>query len=72
MKKIQFLKPRLISADFKETVNILKSGWLAHGGITKKFEETVRGRLTEMLAYFESKKILGELTLVVTGKEDEK
>ena len=40
MKKIQFLKPRLISADFKEMVNILKSGWLAHSEITKKFEET--------------------------------
>ncbi len=41
MKKIQFLKPRLISTDIKEAVAILKSGWLAHGGVTRKFEETL-------------------------------
>jgi len=38
--------------------------------LTKKFEETVRGRLSEILAYFEKKKILGEWAIVVSGKED--
>lgn len=36
--------------------------------LTKKFEETVRGGLSEILAYFEKKKILGEWTVVVEGK----
>ena len=36
--------------------------------MTKKFEETVRGRLFEILSYFEKKKILGEWVIVVAGQ----
>ena len=36
--------------------------------LTKKFEETVRGTVSEILAYFEKKKILGEWAVVVEGK----
>ncbi|PKM70527.1 MAG: 16S rRNA (cytidine(1402)-2'-O)-methyltransferase [Firmicutes bacterium HGW-Firmicutes-18] len=38
--------------------------------ITKKFEETVRGDLEEVLEYFESKEIKGEFVLVVKGSEE--
>ncbi|MDP3387345.1 MAG: 16S rRNA (cytidine(1402)-2'-O)-methyltransferase [Eubacteriales bacterium] len=38
--------------------------------ITKKFEETVRGDLGEVLAYFEAKDIKGEFVLVVKGSEE--
>lgn len=37
--------------------------------ITKKFEETVRGDLGEVLDYFEGKEIKGEFVLVVKGNE---
>ena len=36
--------------------------------MTKKFEETVRGGLSEILGYFEKRKILGEWVIVVSGK----
>ena len=36
--------------------------------MTKKFEETVRGKLSEILDYFGKKKILGEWVIVVSGK----
>lgn len=35
--------------------------------MTKKFEETVRGKLSEILPHFEGKKVMGELTMVVAG-----
>ena len=38
--------------------------------LTKKFEETVRGTFSEILAYFEKKKILGEWVIVVSGKQE--
>jgi len=38
--------------------------------MTKKFEETVRGKLSEILNYFEKKKILGEWVIVMAGKEN--
>jgi 16S rRNA (cytidine1402-2'-O)-methyltransferase len=37
--------------------------------MTKKFEETTRGKLSEILSYFESKKVLGEFAIVVKGNE---
>ncbi|MBI4395345.1 MAG: 16S rRNA (cytidine(1402)-2'-O)-methyltransferase [Candidatus Omnitrophica bacterium] len=36
--------------------------------MTKKFEETVRGNLSEISAYFEKRKILGEWVIVIAGK----
>ena len=36
--------------------------------MTKKFEETVRGTLSEILSRFEKKNILGEWAIVVAGK----
>ncbi len=36
--------------------------------LTKLFEETVNGTLTEVIQYFEGKKIKGEIVLVVAGK----
>jgi 16S rRNA (cytidine1402-2'-O)-methyltransferase len=38
--------------------------------LTKKFEETVRGSLSEILEYFEKKKILGEYVVVVEGMKE--
>lgn len=38
--------------------------------MTKKFEETMRGRLSEILAHLEGKKILGEWVIVVSGKDE--
>lgn len=37
--------------------------------MTKKFEETVRGALSEILDYFLKKKILGEWVIVVAGQK---
>lgn len=37
--------------------------------LTKKFEETVRGNLFQILGYFGEKKILGEYVIVVEGTE---
>jgi len=39
--------------------------------LTKKFEETVRGRISEVRNYFESKSIKGEFVLIVEGKARE-
>lgn len=36
--------------------------------LTKLFEETVRGTLTEIIAYFAEKTIKGEIVIVVAGK----
>lgn len=36
--------------------------------LTKKFEETVRGKLSEILERFEKGKVLGEFVIVVAGK----
>jgi 16S rRNA (cytidine1402-2'-O)-methyltransferase len=36
--------------------------------ISKKFEETVRGNATELIAHFESNPIKGEFVVVVSGK----
>ena len=36
--------------------------------MTKKFEETKRGTISEILDYFSGKKLLGEFTIVVAGK----
>jgi 16S rRNA (cytidine1402-2'-O)-methyltransferase len=38
--------------------------------LTKKFEETVRGRISEILAVFSGRKILGEFVLVIHGHSD--
>ncbi len=38
--------------------------------MTKKFEETVRGTLSEVLNYFDKRKILGEWVIVVAGKQE--
>ncbi|GAA4420117.1 16S rRNA (cytidine(1402)-2'-O)-methyltransferase [Nibrella viscosa] len=40
--------------------------------LTKVYEETVRGTLPEIIAYFAEKTIKGELVIVVQGKEPEK
>ena len=37
--------------------------------LTKKFEETVRGRLTEIQKHFAKGKILGEIVIVAAGKD---
>lgn len=37
--------------------------------ISKKFEESVRGRLSEVLQKFSQKEILGEFVIVVAGKD---
>jgi len=36
--------------------------------ITKKFEEFYKGRLTDLLQYLETKKIKGEIVLIIQGK----
>jgi 16S rRNA (cytidine1402-2'-O)-methyltransferase len=38
--------------------------------LTKKFEETVRGRISEILAVFSGRKILGEFVLIIHGHRD--
>ena len=38
--------------------------------LTKKFEQTVRGRITAVKDYFSGKSIRGEFVLVVEGKDD--
>ena len=38
--------------------------------ISKKFEETVRGTLPEIIAHFTDKKVKGEIVLVVSGKSE--
>ena len=38
--------------------------------LTKVYEETLRGSLTEVLEYFKSKTLKGEFVIVVAGKED--
>ncbi len=40
--------------------------------ITKKFEQTVRGTLSEVLAYFKSHEPKGEFVMVLAGKPKEK
>jgi len=40
--------------------------------ITKKFEEFFRGSLEELISYLESKKIKGEIVLIVEGNSDKK
>ncbi|GAA4456662.1 16S rRNA (cytidine(1402)-2'-O)-methyltransferase [Nibrella saemangeumensis] len=40
--------------------------------LTKIYEETVRGTLPEIIAYFAEKTIKGEIVIVVQGKEPEK
>lgn len=40
--------------------------------ITKKFEETVRGTVEEVLAHFRAKDPKGEFVMVVAGKRDKK
>ncbi len=37
--------------------------------LTKRFEEAIRGRVTELIKYFEEHKPRGELVVVVKGKE---
>lgn len=37
--------------------------------LTKMFEETVRGTLEEVIAYFKAKTVKGEIVIVVEGKE---
>ena len=39
--------------------------------MTKKFEETIRGKISEVLSQIAQKKILGEWVIVVQGKKDE-
>jgi 16S rRNA (cytidine1402-2'-O)-methyltransferase len=36
--------------------------------LTKKFEEIIRGKITEVESYFERKKVKGEMVIVVEGK----
>lgn len=38
--------------------------------LTKVYEETIRGSLTEVLEYFKSKTLKGEFVIVVAGKEN--
>lgn len=40
--------------------------------LTKKFEEFVRGSVSEVLSVFENRKILGEFVLVIHGQEKRK
>lgn len=40
--------------------------------LTKKFEEIRRGKITEVLNYFEMKKVKGEMVIVVQGKVESK
>ncbi len=37
--------------------------------LTKLYEETVNGTLTEIIAYFSDKTIKGEIVIVVDGKK---
>lgn len=36
--------------------------------LTKLYEETVRGTLTEMITHFQDKNVKGEIVIVVGGK----
>jgi 16S rRNA (cytidine1402-2'-O)-methyltransferase len=38
--------------------------------LTKMFEETKTGKLAEVLAYFQSKEVKGEIVLIVDGKRE--
>lgn len=38
--------------------------------LTKKFEEFYRGSISEVISYYESKGVKGEITLLISGKQD--
>ena len=38
--------------------------------ITKKFEETIRGTVSEILLHFENKDLKGEFVVVLEGKRE--
>lgn len=40
--------------------------------LTKKFEEIIRGKITDVKSYFEKKKIKGEMVIIVEGEADNK
>jgi 16S rRNA (cytidine1402-2'-O)-methyltransferase len=37
--------------------------------LTKKFEEAIRGRISEVIAELEMRAVKGEMTLMITGYE---
>ena len=37
--------------------------------MTKKFEQQIGSNINEVIEYFEGKEVLGEITLVIKGKE---
>lgn len=39
--------------------------------ISKKFEETIRGTLNELITHFTEKKVKGEIVMVVSGKSEQ-
>lgn len=39
--------------------------------LTKMFEETVNGTVTELVNYFSQKDVKGEIVIVIEGKPDE-
>ena len=40
--------------------------------LTKKFEETIGNNIKQVISYFESREIIGELTIVIKGVNKEK
>ena len=56
-------------ADMREVLDDRKAS--VSREMTKKFEETVRGTLSEILEHFQKGKVLGEFVIVVAGKQDE-
>ena len=40
--------------------------------ISKKFEQTLRGKVSEVKAHFETNEPKGEFVIVISGKEKEK
>ena len=65
--------PRRITATLADLLTILGDREIAVAReLTKIFEEVLRGKISEVLARIEDKKVRGEITLVVAGKGKEK
>lgn len=62
--------PHRIAASLTDMHDVLGDRWAAVcRELTKKFEETRRGRLGELARFYETNKARGEFTLVVAGTE---
>ncbi len=66
---IFFEAPHRLEESLVDAISVLGEDRLASicREMTKTYEETIRGSLSDLLAWAQSRKILGEITLVVAG-----